>query len=94
MIWLKKAAQHRASVLTSPNFGFKHFLKTYTRDKFGNTDLSRVRLILNGAEPISINLCEQFLDTMQRHKMPRSAMFTVYGLAEACLGVALPIPGK
>ncbi len=94
MIWLKKAAQHGASILTSPNFGFKHFLKTYTRDKFGDANLSRVRLILNGAEPISIELCEQFLDTMQRHKLPRSAMYTVYGLAEACLGVSLPIPGK
>jgi len=94
LVWLKKAAEHKASILTSPNFGFKHFLKTYTPEKFSQIDLSSIRLILNGAEPISIDLCRQFLDTMAAHNLRRSAMYTVYGLAEACLGVSLPIPGK
>jgi len=94
LVWLKKAGEHKASLLTSPNFGFKHFLKTYTPEKFGDIDLSSIRLILNGAEPISIDLCHQFLDTMAAHNLRRSAMYTVYGLAEACLGVSLPEPGK
>ncbi|NOZ51949.1 MAG: AMP-binding protein [Gammaproteobacteria bacterium] len=94
LVWLKKAAEHKVSLLTSPNFGFKHFLKTYTPEKLGNLDLSSIRLIYNGAEPISIDLCHQFLDTMEAHHLRRSAMYTVYGLAEACLAVSLPEPGK
>ncbi|MEO1420054.1 MAG: non-ribosomal peptide synthetase, partial [Pseudomonadota bacterium] len=57
------------------------------------TDLSSVRLILNGAEPISAQLCDQFLDALAPLGLKRSAMFPVYGLAEATVGVTVGTPG-
>ena len=90
VLWLEKASELKATVLCSPNFGYKHFLKALGDKTMENTDLSHVRVIFNGAEPISLSLCEEFLDSMAGYGLPRNAMWTVYGLAEATLAVALP----
>ena len=52
-----------------------------------------MRLILNGAEPISWDLCEDFLNALAPFGLQRKAMFPVYGLAEATVAVTLPTPG-
>jgi len=89
LLWLQKASEHKASVLCSPNFGYKHYLKALA-DKDVDLDLSSIRLIYNGAEPISVDICEQFLTRLEPYGLKRSSMFTVYGLAEATLAVSFP----
>jgi acyl-CoA synthetase (AMP-forming)/AMP-acid ligase II/aryl carrier-like protein len=49
-----------------------------------------VRLIFNGAEPISVELCEEFLARMTALGLKRNAMYPVYGLAEASLAATFP----
>ena len=94
LLWMSKVAEHRASILCSPNFGYKHYLKSFNRKPPGSLDLSCVRMLLNGAEPISIDLCEEFLTTMQPFGLQRTSMFPVYGLAEATLAVTFPELGR
>jgi len=94
LLWLEKMSEYKITVSSSPNFGYKHVLNALGKKKLENVDLSRLRLIFNGAEPISIDLCDQFLDAMQPYNLPRESMYTVYGLAEATLAVALPQPGE
>ena len=93
LLWMSKANELRATQLCSPNFGYKHFLKLFERKGLPDVDLSCVKLILNGAEPISWELCEDFLNALAPHGLPRTAMFPVYGLAEATVGVSLSQPG-
>lgn len=93
LLWMSKAGELRATQLCSPNFGYKHFLKLFERKGLPDLDLSPVRLILNGAEPISWDLCEEFLTALAPYGLRRSAMLPVYGLAEATVGVAIPEPG-
>lgn len=93
LLWMSKANELRATQLCSPNFGYKHFLKLFERKGLPDLDLSCVKLILNGAEPISWELCEEFLAALAPHGLPRTSMFPVYGLAEATVGVSLPTPG-
>jgi len=94
LLWLSKASELGSTQLCSPNFGYKHFLKLFKRKGLDNLDLSAVKLILNGAEPISHELCEEFLAAMAPYGLRRSAMFPVYGLAEATVGVSYPQPGS
>jgi len=89
LLWLEKASEHKATILCSPNFGYKHYLKSLA-DKETDLDLSSIRLIYNGAEPISVDICEQFLSRLAQYGLKRNSMFTVYGLAEATLAVAFP----
>lgn len=92
-LWLTKAAEHKATILSSPNFGYKHYLKAVSRGGLPDMDLTSVRLLFNGAEPISLALCEQFSHTLAAAGLAKNAMYPVYGLAEASLAVSFPTPG-
>ncbi|MBJ8015075.1 non-ribosomal peptide synthetase [Bacillus cereus group sp. N34] len=93
-LWMGKVSEHKITVTASPNFGYKLFL-TMFKPKYGEKwDLSSVKIILNGAEPISYDLCDQFLDFMHRYKLNRKVMLPVYGLAEATVGATIPTVGK
>lgn len=89
-LWLEKASEKKATILSSPNFGYKHVLKRFKPENQRSLDLSHVRLCFNGAEPISADLCREFNATMKPFGFGETAMFTVYGLAEACLVVSFP----
>jgi len=52
-----------------------------------------VRLIFNGAEPISVELCDEFLTRLAPARLGRNTMYPVYGLAEASLAVSFPPVG-
>lgn len=93
LLWLELASRRRATVLCSPNFGYQHYLKQYEAKRPTGLDLSAVRLIFNGAEPISAELCQRFVETLAPHGLSPHSMFTVYGLAEASLAVSFPRPG-
>lgn len=93
LLWLQLASRVRASLLCSPNFGYRHYLKVLGERAPEGLDLSAVRLIFNGAEPISVELCEEFLTRLAPAGLCARAMFPVYGLAEASLAVSFPVPG-
>jgi acyl-CoA synthetase (AMP-forming)/AMP-acid ligase II len=93
LLWLQLAARVRASILCSPNFGYRHYLKALGEGTPAGLDLSAVRLLFNGAEPISVELCEEFLARLAGAGLAASSMFPVYGLAEASLAVSFPPPG-
>lgn len=94
LLWMIKASELRATQLGSPNFGYKHFLKLFERKGLPDIDLTCVKLILNGAEPISYSLCEEFMEALAPYGLKKTAMTTVYGLAEATVGVAMPEIGE
>ncbi len=94
LLWLSIASDVRATILCSPNFGYRHYLKVLGERSPGNLDLSAVRLIFNGAEPISLELCEEFMARLEGLGLARHAMFPVYGLAEASLAVSFPPVGR
>jgi len=93
LLWLQLASRVRATILCSPNFGYKHYLKVLGERPVEGLDLSAVRFIFNGAEPISVELCNEFLTRLAPAKLARTAMFPVYGLAEASLAVSFPEVG-
>src|SRR5579871_114739 len=93
LLWPKLASERRATILSSPNFGYRHFLKVLAERTLDGIDLSSVRLIFNGAEPISVELCDEFMDRMAPYRLARPAQFPVLGLAEATLAVTFGAPG-
>jgi acyl-CoA synthetase (AMP-forming)/AMP-acid ligase II/acyl carrier protein len=90
LLWMQIAAKKRVTLSCSPNFGYRHFLKVLGNRQLENTDLSALRLIYNGAEPISVALCNEFMGNLAYTGLRRQAMYPVYGLAEACLAATLP----
>ncbi len=88
--WIDIASKHRVNQLFSPNFGLKYFLAFYEEEHNYQWDLSGIEYICNGAEPISIELCERFMDHLAKYGLRFSAMKAVYGLAEGTVGVCMP----
>ncbi|SDG00574.1 Phosphopantetheine attachment site [Fontibacillus panacisegetis] len=91
-LWLDKITEHKGTILASPNFGLKYALLGLerNRNKNNNYDFSNVRIIFNGAEPISIKICDEFMNQMSNYGLKESSMFPVYGMAEATLAIAFP----
>lgn len=90
LLWLQVASKKRATITCSPNFGYRHFLKVLGGKRLDGLDLTPMRLIFNGAEPISVELCNEFMNALAYTGLRRRAMYPVYGLAEASLAVTLP----
>lgn len=94
VLWLEKTNEHRATLLYSPNFGYKHFMEYFKKSEKPSWDLSCVKIIYNGAEPISMEVCDEFLDEMDKYGLKRTAMYPAYGLAEGTIACTFPIPGE
>ena len=87
LLWLRKINEHRANMIGCPNFGLQHVLDKLGSADYENLDLSCVRLLYNGAEPISAPVMQRFIAQLEPIGFRSTAMFPVYGMAEACLAV-------
>ena len=94
LLWTTFLSRKRATLTASPNFGYRHYLKVLGDRPLEGIDLSAVRQILNGAEPISVELCDEFMERLAPSGLAREAMYPVYGLAEATVGVTVSQPGS
>lgn len=90
--WLDSAHRFHSTLLCSPNFGYQHYLKSIPQPA-DDLDLSAVRLIFNGAEPVSVPVCRDFAQRLAPAGLDARVFYPVYGLAEASLAVTFPEPG-
>ncbi len=93
LLWLKKIDEHHLTATVSPNFGYKWVLEKVKDEQLSVLDLSSMRLIFNGAEPISMSVMDHFQEKLGvLCGLDSRAMFPVYGMAEASLAVTFPSP--
>ncbi len=86
-VWLRKLAETKATLTGSPNFGYRHVLDFCDTKHLKDLDLSSVRSIVNGAEPISSQLCDDFCKKMANLGLASNTILPAYGMAEATLMV-------
>lgn len=91
--WLEAIQNYQATLTSSPNFGYQYYLER-AYPPLASLSLAGLRLIFNGAEPISVTLARDFTRFMQAYGLRPNAMFPVYGLAEASLAVSFPPAGR
>lgn len=91
-LWFEAADRHRATILCTANFALGLSVKKVADPSA--FDLSRVRIIANGGEPISPRSCRAFLAHFAPAGLRADAMLPMYGLAEATLAVSIPEPGS
>ena len=90
LLWLEKMSEHNITITASPNFGLRHVCRHIKANSNMNIDLSSLRTIIDGAEPVSAKVCEEFINAMSRFKMKCTAVKPSYGLSEATLVVSTP----
>ncbi len=94
LLWMEAVAAEQATVLYSPNFGLQYFLSALQRHTAFRADLSAVRIIVNGAEPIVVDLCHNFIASLRPYGLRENAILSAYGLAEAAVAVSAMPPGS
>ncbi len=92
--WLWAMHRYRATFSASPNFGFELCLAKIAEDELKGLNLSSLRMIANGAEPVSVQSLRTFIERFGHYGFPTSAMAPVYGLAECSVGLAFPPLGR
>jgi 1-acyl-sn-glycerol-3-phosphate acyltransferase len=92
--WLWAIHQHRATLSAGPNFAFELCLRKIDEHELAGLDLSSLRMLFNGAEPVSPDTLRRFTARYARHGLRPAAVAPVYGLAESSVGLAFPPPGR
>ncbi|OHV78720.1 AMP-binding protein [Ensifer sp. LCM 4579] len=92
--WLWAMHNYRATLSASPNFGFEICLNKLSDPLLEGLDLSSVRMIANGAEPVSAATLRRFSERFGRFGLSARALAPVYGLAESSVGLAFPPLGR
>lgn len=93
-IWMDKVSEHKVTLTCSPNFGYRYYLRGMMDRDCSRLDLSHLRIILNGAEPISLQACKTFLEMMKPYGLKEEVFQTGYGLAEATVSVTSTYVGR
>ena len=85
--WMDWAHRLRATVTGAPNYAYRHFLQRFDPNAGRDWDLSCLKAVCNGAEPISLDLARAFTDALVPFGLPATAITPAYGLAEGTLVV-------
>lgn len=89
MSYMKYLSEQRVSYTGFPNFGIDWILRFAKPDKMEGLNFENLKCILNGAEPIDCSVSEKFVELFKNYGLDEESMCFSYGMAEACVGVAL-----
>ncbi|MBL1255975.1 AMP-binding protein [Methylocystis sp. Sn-Cys] len=92
--WLWALHRFRATLSASPNFGFELCVAKVDEGSLAGLDLGSLRMVANGAEPVSVYTLRRFCEKFRRFGFREEAMAPVYGLAENAVGLAFPPTGR
>ena len=82
LLWMEAVSRYRATHLQAPNFAFKLTARKAGDAKTATLDLSSVRHVINGAEPVDPDGMQTFYRTFGPHGFPKGVIYPTYGLAE------------
>lgn len=89
--WLLMRCLHefRGTFCWMPNFAFNHCLRAARERERAGIDLSPVRGMFNGSEPVRLDTLQGFAQHFARYGLAPQALKTAYGMAEMVQTVAL-----
>lgn len=88
--WLWALHKHRGTISAAPNFAFEICATKLEDDQLTGLDLSSVRVLMNGAEPVSAGTIRKFTERFAPYGLRPEAIAPVYGMAENSLALAAP----
>ena len=85
-VWMKTVNDYRGTITFAPNFAFALAAKRARAQK--DLDLSCLRVLGCGAEPINARTIRKFVDAFSPMGLNENAVMPCYGMAEATLAMA------
>jgi len=93
--WLETIHNHRGTISFAPNFAYALVTKKAKPEEISKLDLSCLKSLGCGAEPINANTMRAFTDLFHTHcDLPKTSVLPAYGMAEATLAISLKPVGE
>jgi fatty-acyl-CoA synthase len=93
LLWAELISKYRGTVTAAPNFAYSLLARKLAQAPDGAVDLSSVRWMWNGAEPVDPDTMIALAEAGERFGLDPMALAPVYGMAETTLAVSVPDPG-
>ncbi len=87
-LWMDAISTHRATITFAPNFAFARVMKRSSDADLARWDLSCLKVVGCGAEPIHAGTMRAFVEKFAAAKLKPEAMLPCYGMAEATLAMS------
>ena len=90
--WIRWMHEYKGTITAGPNFSYILATRALRRmtDSGETLDLSKMRLALNGAEPVDPDTVEKFVAAAQKHGFRPGAEFCAFGMAEVTIAGTFP----
>ncbi|WP_067480393.1 AMP-binding protein [Nocardia amamiensis] len=89
--WLEAISKYRITASGAPNFAYELMTRVLARGP--RPDLSSLRLLISGGEPVNADTMARFTAAAGRYGLDPSVVAPAYGLAEATVAVTISPPG-
>jgi acyl-CoA synthetase (AMP-forming)/AMP-acid ligase II len=86
-LWLEAIHRFRGTITFAPNFAFALATRAVTEGQARNWDLSCMRALGCGAEPIQPDVLRAFMDRFAAQGLKPESVLPSYGMAEATLAI-------
>ncbi len=93
-LWLDSIHRFRGTITFAPNFAFALATRAVTENQAQTWDLSCLRALGCGAEPIQPDVLRAFLARFAKNGLSEGSILPCYGMAEATLAVTFHDLGK
>ena len=89
--WMEWISTYGGTATAGPNFSYVLATRAMRRAET-NLDLSKLRIALNGAEPVDPASVRAFVEAGARHGLRPGAVFPAFGMAEIGIAGSFPAP--
>jgi fatty-acyl-CoA synthase len=88
--WMEWISTYGGTATAGPNFSYVLAARALRRSQ--PLDLSRLRIALNGAEPVDPETVASFIEAGEPHGLRPGAVFPAFGMAEVAIAGTFPEP--
>ncbi len=92
--WLLAISKYKATMSTGPNSAYSICVSRIKPEEIEGLNLSSWRVAFSGAEPVSIEIMNQFIEMFEPYGFNGRAICPGYGMAENCLAISFCVPGE
>jgi fatty-acyl-CoA synthase len=93
-LWLETMGKYRATISVAPQFAYNLCVRKVDPATLPGVDLSNLRVVLNGAEPIDARGVTAFQRQFSALGLRPGVVTPCYGLAEGTLAASMRSPGQ